>query len=79
MSTVLIVDDEKNIRSSLTTTFELDGFQVVSAADGAQALEAIERGGVDLVLLDLQMPGLDGMGVLRACLLYTSPSPRDRS
>jgi len=66
MSTVLIVDDEKNIRSSLATTFELEGFQVASAGGGEQALEALERGGVDLVLLDLQMPGLDGMAVLRA-------------
>jgi len=62
---VLIADDEKNIRSSLGTTFELAGYAVVGAADGEQAIEAIERGGVDLVLLDLQMPKLDGLGVLR--------------
>jgi DNA-binding NtrC family response regulator len=65
MSTVLIVDDEKNIRTSLATTFELEGYRVVTATDGLRALDAVESGGIDLVLLDLQMPELDGLGVLR--------------
>jgi two-component system nitrogen regulation response regulator NtrX len=65
MSCVLIVDDEKNIRSSLSDTFGLEGYRTLSAEDGLQALELIERGGIDLVLLDLQMPKLDGLGVLR--------------
>ena len=65
MSTILIVDDEKNIRTSLATTFELEGYQVLTAADGLRALDAVEGGGIDLVLLDLQMPELDGLGVLR--------------
>jgi len=65
VSTVLIVDDEKNIRTSLATTFELENYRVVTAADGLRALDAVEGGGIDLVLLDLQMPELDGLGVQR--------------
>ena len=66
MSTILIADDEKNIRASLSTTFELEGYQVETAPDGETALSIVERGGIDLVLLDLQMPGLDGIATLRA-------------
>ncbi len=65
MRTVLIADDEKNIRSSLTTTFRLGGYRVETAENGQRALEIVERGGVDLVLLDLQMPGIDGYETLR--------------
>ncbi len=65
MRTVLIVDDEKNMRSSLTTTFRLGGYRVDTAENGHRALEIVERGGVDLVLLDLQMPGIDGYETLR--------------
>lgn len=66
MRTVLIVDDEPNVRSTLESTFLLDGFSVLTAADGEAALARLERGGVDLVVSDLQMPGLDGQGLLRA-------------
>jgi DNA-binding NtrC family response regulator len=65
MNTVLIVDDSKNIRSTLATTFRLERFGVEQAENGEQALAAVERGGIDLVLMDLQMPGLDGIEVLR--------------
>jgi two-component system nitrogen regulation response regulator NtrX len=65
MNCVLIVDDEKNIRTSLEDTFGLEGYRTLTAEDGLQALEVIERGGVDLLLLDLQMPKLDGLGLLR--------------
>jgi DNA-binding NtrC family response regulator len=65
MSTILIVDDEKNVRSSLRNTFRLEGFQVETCERGTDALEAVESGGIDLVILDLQMPDLNGMEVLR--------------
>jgi DNA-binding NtrC family response regulator len=65
MSRVLIADDEKNIRSSLATTFQLEGHEVETVEDGAEAVAAVERGGIDLVLLDLQMPNVDGIAALR--------------
>jgi len=65
MRTILIADDEKNIRETVATTFRLEGFHVETAENGTRAIAAVERGGVDVALLDLQMPGLDGMETLR--------------
>jgi DNA-binding response OmpR family regulator len=65
MRTILIVDDEKNVRSSLGTTFRLEGYAVETAEDGRSAIAAVEGGGIDAVVLDLQMPGLDGYETLR--------------
>jgi len=65
MKTVLITDDEKNIRSSLATTFRLEGYRVETAEDGRRAIEIVERAAVDAIVLDLQMPGLDGYETLR--------------
>jgi two-component system nitrogen regulation response regulator NtrX len=76
MTTVLIADDERNIRSSLADAFQLEGYEVVTAEDGEQAIAAVERGQVDLLLLDLQMPKLDGLATLRRLreLRYDQPA-----
>ena len=58
---ILIVDDELSVRSSLEEWFKEDGFRVEAAADGAAGLRAMERGPFDIVLLDLKMPGMDGI------------------
>ncbi len=50
----------------LTRVLECDGFQVVTATDGQAALEVVARGGVDVVVCDLRMPRLDGLGLVRA-------------
>jgi DNA-binding NtrC family response regulator len=60
---ILIVDDEASVRSSLEEWFREDGFRVETAADGQAALRAMDRGPFDIVLLDLKMPGMDGIAV----------------
>ena len=62
---VLIVDDEKRIREVVEYALQKDGFRVSSAADGLSALAAVERDPPDLVVLDVMLPGLDGLSVCR--------------
>ena len=66
MATVLVVDDEADIRELVRINLEMEGHRVVTAADGTQALEALRREAPDLVLLDVMMPGIDGWEVLGA-------------
>ncbi len=61
---ILVVDDEENIRNVLETVFVAKGYGVVKAANGFEAIKAIENGGVDLAVIDLKMPGMDGMELL---------------
>jgi DNA-binding response OmpR family regulator len=62
---VLVVDDEANIRRIVASYLRAEGFEVAEAADGRAALAAFERAEPDLVILDVMMPGLDGIEVLR--------------
>jgi two-component system, NtrC family, nitrogen regulation response regulator NtrX len=62
--TILVVDDEKDIRTSLTGILEDEGYQVTTAASGVEAIESIHQDMPDLVLLDIWMPGLDGLETL---------------
>jgi DNA-binding NtrC family response regulator len=62
---LLIVDDEKNIRLTVRYTLEPLGFEVDAAVNGEEALEKLEAQPYDLVLLDLRMPGMEGLQVLR--------------
>src|SRR4051794_20491641 len=62
---VLLVDDDEGIRRTVGAGLELEGFTVVPASGGKPALEAAERIEPDVVLLDLSMPDLDGLEVLR--------------
>jgi DNA-binding response OmpR family regulator len=61
---ILIVDDEKNIRMTLERALESSGYRVDAAASGEEALRKLDTEGANLMLLDLKMPGLDGMQVL---------------
>jgi DNA-binding response OmpR family regulator len=65
MRSVLVVDDEPHIRTVLRGYLQADGFEVTEAADGEAALAAIRDKSPDLVLLDVMMPGIDGLEVLR--------------
>src|SRR5262249_34891991 len=62
---ILIVDDEPSVRLVFRTALESDGYSLQEAADGEAALRALRERPADLVLLDLKMPIMDGMEVLR--------------
>ena len=63
--TVLVVDDEKNIREGLSAALEIDGYSVRLAKDGNEGWACIEQGDVDLVITDLKMPGMTGEALLK--------------
>lgn len=65
MSIVLIVEDEESYREALEFMLTREGFDVITAADGAEGLAAFDRHGADIVLLDVMMPGLGGTEVCR--------------
>jgi DNA-binding response OmpR family regulator len=65
METVLVVEDERDIRELLRRYLEREGLSVLTAATGAEALASLEQTGPDLVLLDLGLPDVDGMEVLQ--------------
>lgn len=62
---ILVVDDEKKIVDLLRTYLERDGYHVTIAFDGRQALESFKREMLDLVILDIMLPGMDGLEVCR--------------
>ena len=64
--TALVVEDEANIRELVALHLGLDGWTVTEAADGQDGLRLARERTFDLVILDLMLPGLDGMTVLRA-------------
>jgi len=63
--TILLVDDEDSVRKVLAFPLERDGYDVVQAADGEEALEKFEAHPVDLVVLDIMLPRLDGLEVCK--------------
>src|SRR3712207_5374461 len=63
--TVLVVEDESTLAAALRYNLERDGFRCLLAADGARALELAQSERPDLLLLDLMLPGIDGIEVCR--------------
>ena len=64
-NTVLIIDDDETILDSCTQVFEKQGYQTVTARNGEAGLQTFKKANPDLVLVDLKMPGIDGMEVLQ--------------
>lgn len=73
--TLLIIDDEKNIREGLAANFELEDYNVKTAATGEEGLALIEKGDIDLVITDLRMPGMGGEQVLEKVAAETPGIP----
>ncbi|MGH2562568.1 MAG: response regulator [Thermomicrobiales bacterium] len=64
-ATVLVVDDEPSLRQTLEYTLRREGFVVATAADGREALELARRRRPDVIVLDIMLPGMDGLQVCR--------------
>jgi DNA-binding response OmpR family regulator len=64
-ATIMVVDDESSVRTMLGMALSEEGFRVVEASSGEKAIELLEQGQPDLILLDLLMPGLTGLETLR--------------
>ena len=62
---ILVIDDEAAIRDSLRMILEYEDYQFTGASSGQEGLTLVQRDRPDLVLLDIKMPGMDGMEVLR--------------
>lgn len=65
MSVILVVDDEPTVRALVRDVLEIEGFDVVEAPDGPSALTAVEEHDPALMVLDIMMPGMSGLDVLR--------------
>ena len=62
---VLLVEDEDVLRRVMKDLLEREGYTIIEARDGVQALDEVDRQAPDVVILDLNLPGLDGYGVLQ--------------
>ena len=64
---VMVIDDDHAVREILTLALQAEGYDVASAADGAEGLSMLARDGADVVIVDMRMPDVDGA---RFCRLY---------
>ena len=65
MNKILIVDDEKEIRNVLKEYAEFNGYAVFEASDGFEAIKVIKSVDIDLIIMDIMMPGLDGFSAIK--------------
>ncbi|MDR3715514.1 MAG: response regulator transcription factor [Puia sp.] len=72
---ILLVEDEENLHEALKLNLELEGYEVTSAMDGNQALKAVESEYFDLIILDVMLPGIDGIGVTESIRIQQNEVP----
>ncbi|MEO6315443.1 MAG: response regulator transcription factor [Chitinophagaceae bacterium] len=72
---ILLVEDEENLHEALKLNLELEGYQVVSAMDGMQALKALQNQYFDLMILDIMLPEMDGIEVLESIRIQNNALP----
>ena len=76
-STILVVDDDPVIQKLLAVNFEMEGYRVITAGDGIEGIERVQAEQPDLILLDVMMPRMDGIAVVRTLKAdpVTAPIP----
>ena len=74
-SHILIIDDEANLRQTMARILQREGYEVTTAADGKEGLELLARHSVDLVYLDIRMPHINGLDVLKTIHTYQPQLP----
>ena len=74
-NTILLVEDEENLHEALKLNLELEGYQVVSALDGMQAIKALQNQYFDLMILDIMLPEMDGIEVLEIIRVQNNHVP----
>ena len=65
MHRILVIDDNESIRVNLVDILKSEGYEAASTADGEQGLETLKSDDFDIVLLDIKLPGIDGLEVLK--------------
>jgi len=65
MKTIFLVEDDRNLADGLTMNLEAEGYQVVAVADGSHVMETFRDGMFDLILMDIMLPGVDGLTLTR--------------
>ena len=65
MKTILLVEDDRNLADGLTMNLEAEGYQVVAVAEGSHVMETFRDGMFDLILMDIMLPGVDGLTLTR--------------
>ena len=75
MARVLVIDDDAAVRTAITTVLEHHGLEVVAADDGHSGIEAIQQQKFDIVIVDIFMPGMDGLESIRAFKRYAPSVP----
>jgi two-component system, OmpR family, alkaline phosphatase synthesis response regulator PhoP len=72
---ILLVEDEENLHEALKLNLELEGYEVTSAYDGAKALKAIQQEYFNLIILDVMLPGIDGIGIAETVRVQNNNVP----
>lgn len=72
---ILLAEDEKPLREALALNLELEGYEVISVPDGTQALDVFRQQKLDLAILDVMLPGMDGFSVCRAVRTEGNKTP----
>ena len=74
-ASILLVEDEENFHEALKLNLELEGYSVSSAYDGSQAIRSIEQEYFDLIILDIMLPEIDGIGVIETIRVQNNEVP----